>query len=125
MSRHRQNRGAVGQVTRAMVVASPLLWMVILLISAAVSGVAQTWQSPFPASSEQERLEGAAVLRMVVLMRSVIFGRSIWPSVATKMVLSDLLTVTASSAGSSASASVTERARHFKPPEVEPPFADC
>ena len=50
---------------------------------------------------------------MVELIRSVSLGTSVWPRVATEMVCRPRSMVTASSEGFSASASATERARHF------------
>ena len=52
-SRQRQNFGAVGQVTRAMVVALPSVWMVIFLRSFSDSGWLQVAQSLSPASRLQ------------------------------------------------------------------------
>ena len=49
----------------------------------------------------------------VALMRSVSLGTSVRPSVATEIVCRARLMVTASSAGFSARASTTERAKHF------------
>src|SRR4029077_3797517 len=50
--------------------------------------------------------------RNVALIRSATRGPSVWPSVATEMVLRTRLMVTASRVGSSARAVATERARH-------------
>ena len=53
MSRQRQNFGAVGQVTRAMVVVSASWRMVIFLRSNSESGWPHVWQVVSPASSVQ------------------------------------------------------------------------
>src|SRR5579859_394630 len=53
MSRQRQKVGAVGHVTRAMVVVGPSFWMVILLRSSSDNGVSHEKQSPSPLNKEQ------------------------------------------------------------------------
>src|SRR5215469_1750703 len=55
MSRQRQKVGAVGHVTRAIVVVGPLFWMVIRLRSSSDNGVSQEKQSPSPLNKEQVR----------------------------------------------------------------------
>ena len=114
MSRHRQNLGAVGQVTRAMVVSSPSWRMLIRRCSSAESGVLQVWQSPLPESKAQPLGSGAAWAWPIDwVIRSEIFVSSTLPRVATEMVRRTRLIVTASNDGSSASAFATERARHW------------
>ena len=112
MSRQRQNTGAVGHVTRAMVVMSPSCRMVMRPRSDSGSGVSQLKQSPTPVRSEQTWPVSAdcAALNSDV-MRSVSRGTSARPSVATEIFWRARSIVTASSAGSSASVSATERAR--------------
>ena len=112
MSRQRQNVGAVGHVMRAMVVMSPSCRMVMRLRSDSGSGVSQLKQSPAPLNSEQTwPVSADCAACSWDVMRSVSRGTSARPSVAREIFWCARSIVTASSAGSSASVSTTERAR--------------
>ena len=111
-SRQSQNRGAVGQVTRAMVVDSPSLLIVIVFCSMAESGASQVRQSPSPVSNAQRCGGGASCTFCTeATMRSLNWGSTGLPRVATEIVRRARLIVTASRDGSRARASATERAR--------------
>src|ERR1051326_3696991 len=97
MSRQRQNFGAVGEVTRAIVVVWASLEMVIFRLSTSESGCSQVWQSPSPASKAQAVLPAASCARRTVaLIRSVSLGTSVLPRVATEIVCRARLIVTRS-----------------------------
>ncbi len=87
MSRHRQNFGAVGQVTRAMVVALPSCRIVMARRSAEESGVAQVAQSDVPSSKPHAPRSAAdCACWTVSVIRVVNSASSTLPSVATEMV---------------------------------------
>ena len=115
-SRQRQNRGAVGHVTRAMVVTAPSCRTTTRRRSSAVNGCSQLAQSPAPLSSAHGRFPPAlwACCNRAVT-RACRRAASTGPSVATEMVCRPRSTVTASSALSSASTSATERVTHRPP----------
>jgi hypothetical protein len=114
MSRHRQNFGAVGQVTRAMVVEFPLWATVISLRFASGRGCTQLPQSPALLNKLQPSADSVSWARSrVCWILSVKRGRSVRPSVATEIVFCARLIVTASSAGSRTISAATDRARQF------------
>src|SRR5207248_4631370 len=110
---HRQNVGAVTQVTRAIVVVSPSCRMVSRLLSAGVCGTGQVEQSAAPSIRAHRWPESACSIWRICAVRkpsrSGVFGR---PSVATEIHRWARLIFTASSAGSDFIASATVRVRH-------------
>ncbi len=84
-------------------------------------GCAQLRQSSWSPNNLHGFFEFPWTRSIVVRMRSVICGTSAFPMVATEMVSSSGLIVTASSAGSWENSSSTERARHLSSSTV----AEC